>query len=269
MQGLVAAGDASSAQRDCPPIGAVFGGGGLFGMAYAFGIVDALAEAGVQLRGADLLGTSAGSWVAACIAEGLPYDALRELPVMGVPNLRPGLLMSVSRQLLGYARSPLVSVSAVRLATGRRDILGGAEDPLCDLVAASSSVPWLFAPARLHNRLYVDGGVRSMVSADRAAKAAHLLVVAPIAGPMFGAAGRAMEVLLRRELAAWQHKSGGEVHLIRPNHAIAALARHPLELFDRQCAEVVYPLAKRQAYRILDDRPDLAEIGPGDLGSAA
>ncbi len=269
MRGVDTEKDVSTTNAGSPPLAAVFGGGGLFGIAYAFGIVDALAEAGVQLRGAELLGTSAGSWVASCIAGGVPYDAIRALPAMTVPSLKPGLLRSASHQLLGDASSPLVRVGAVRLATGRRDILSGAEDPLCDLVAASSSVPLLFAPARLHGRLYVDGGVRSMVSADRAAAARHLLVVAPIAGPMFGGAGRAMEVVLRHELAVWRQTSGGEVHVIRPNHAIAALARHPLELFDRQRAEIVYSLAKRQAYRILEERPDLAKISATRLTAAA
>jgi predicted acylesterase/phospholipase RssA len=252
-----------------PYVTAAFGGGGPFGIAYAFGIVDELIAAGLALDGSQLLGTSAGSWVASCLATGTPFEALRALPPVRVPNLRPGKLQSLAEEVLGDARSPLVRASAVRLSTGRRVLLSGAEHRLADLVAASSAVPTLFAPAHVLGRRYVDGGVRSLVSADQAPPARHLLVVAPIAGPMFGRAGRVMELLLSREIGRWERAVGGAVHLIRPNRAIAGLARTPLDLFNSDLARAVYPLARRQARRLLESGDALTGLIGGGLPVAA
>lgn len=252
-----------------PRVTAVFGGGGPFGIAYAFGVVDALIDAGLSLQGSQLLGTSAGAWVAACIASGTPFEALCDLAPLRVPNLRPGLLQATAEKLFGDASSPLVRASAVRLSHGRRVILSGIEHRLADMVAASSSVPWLFAPTHIKGRRYLDGGVRSLVSADHAPAARHLLVIAPIAGPMFGRAGRTMELLLKREIGRWEHTTGGEVHLIRPNRAIASLARHPLDLFDTNLAKAVYPLARQQADQQLDLRDGMAKMFAPSFSRAA
>jgi NTE family protein len=130
-------------------------------------------------------------------------------------------------------------------------------------------VPTLFAPAHLSGRRYVDGGVRSMVSADQAPAAQHLLVVAPLAGPMFGRAGRVMEGLLNRELRRWQRASGGVVHLIRPNREIARLAKTPLDLFNHALAKEAYPLAREQVGRLLESRDALIGLVTGTLPAAA
>ncbi len=264
--------DASPTAADDEPlpyVTAAFGGGGPFGIAYAFGVVDELMAAGLTLSGSQLLGTSAGSWVASCLATDTPFEALCELPPIRVPNLRPGRLQALGEQVLGDARSPLVRASAVRLSTGRRVLLSGADFRLADVVAASSAVPTLFAPAHLLGRRYVDGGVRSLVSADQAPPARHLLVVAPIAGPMFGRAGRVMEALLNREIQRWERASGGTVHLIRPNRAIAGLAKTPLDLFDNALARSVYPLARQQVGQLLASRDSLAGLVGGEVTAAA
>ncbi len=260
---------AGAARPSLPFLTAAFGGGGPFGIAYAFGVADALLDAGAPLGSSQLLGTSAGSWVASCVATRTPFDVLCRLPAVRVPNVRHGLLQQLAGEVFGDALSPQVHVSAVRLTTGRRAILSGAQHRLADLVAASSSVPWLFAPTRVAGRRYVDGGVRSLVSADQAPPAQHLLVVAPIAGPMFGQAGRAMEAVLGRELRRWERWSGGVVHLIRPNRAIASLARRPLDLFDKDLAQRVYPLAREQAERLLGTRAVLGALVRPEVPVAA
>ncbi|MSZ81056.1 MAG: patatin-like phospholipase family protein, partial [Actinobacteria bacterium] len=63
------------------PLAGVFGGGGLFGIGYALGVIDGLRERGIDLTGCPMLGTSAGSWAAAATALSVPFDDLVELPV--------------------------------------------------------------------------------------------------------------------------------------------------------------------------------------------
>ncbi|HSP39338.1 MAG TPA: patatin-like phospholipase family protein [Frankiaceae bacterium] len=246
-----------------PFLTCAFGGGGPFGIAYAFGIVDTLAAAGVPVRTSSVLGTSAGSWVGACLAGGVPFSTLRDLPPLRLPDLRVGALQGLTSEVLGDARSAQVRAVAFRLSTGKRLALSGAEHRLSDIVAASSAVPWMFAPVRVGGHRYVDGGVRSLVSADLAPAAEHLLAIAPIAGPMFGPAGQLMEVVLRRELRGWQKATGGKSHLVRPNRAIADLARRPQDLFDSELVRAVYPLARSQAEHLLETRPGIAALVPG------
>ncbi|MGB8649904.1 MAG: patatin-like phospholipase family protein [Mycobacteriales bacterium] len=242
------------------PVTAVYGGGGPFGIAYGLGVTHALRDAGVPLESCDAIGTSAGSWVASCLATGVGFEELRDQAPVRVPNLRPGWLRGVARDLFGTVQDGRVRASAVRLPTLRRRLLDGGRLPLADLVAASSAVPGLFAPARVGRHLYVDGGVRSMASANLAPAADHLLVVAPIAGPMFGPGGRAMELLLAEEMRRWERRTGGRAHLIRPDTAIAGLASTPLHLFDKARAVDVYPMAYAQGARLIASRPNLLRL---------
>jgi hypothetical protein len=86
---------------------------------------------------------------------------------------------------------------------------------------------------------------------------------------MFGRAGRVMEVLLNREIARWERAHGGSVHLIRPNKAIAGLAKTPRDLFDNALARGVYPLARQQARQLLGSREALAALVAGEMPAAA
>lgn len=242
------------------PVTAVYGGGGLFGIAYGLGVAQALVDGGVPLTTCQALGTSAGSWVAACLATGVGYEALAAQPPVRVPNVRPGWLSGTARDLLGDRRNARVRATAVRLPTLRRVVLDGGRLPLADLVAASSSVPGLFTPAKVGSGLFVDGGVRSMASAHLAPAADHLLVVAPVAGPVLGPGGRALELQLAQESRRWQRRTGGRAHLIRPDREIAALVSQPLHLFDKARALAAYPLAYAQGARLLATRPGLVRM---------
>ena len=230
-----------------PQLTVAFGGGGPFGIAYGLGVAHALADRGLSFKGVDMLGTSAGAWVASCIATGVGFSELCTVPQLRLPNPRPGLLRAIAGELFGDAHDEFVTASAVRLPSSRRALLSGGTHRLADIVAASSAVPGLFAPVRIGRHVYVDGGVRSLVSAHHAPAARHLLVVAPIAGPMFGPAGRTMELMLREEIRRWERATGGTAHLLRPTAEICMLARHPLQLFDKSRAQAVYPLAYAQA----------------------
>lgn len=226
------------------PLSMVYGGGGVFGIAFGAGIAHGLADAGLDVATAPALGTSAGSWVASVVALGTPYGRLAALESPSVPTRHP-VLAERAREIFGDARHPLVAVSAVHLANGRRHILSGARYDLADLVAASSAVPGLFPPHRVDGRLYLDGGMWSATSVDAAADAAQVIVVAPLAGPVMGLMGRTAGLLLGRELDRWRilHPAA-TITMIRPTRAIGRLAgRNPLNLFDSTRALAVYPLA--------------------------
>jgi NTE family protein len=77
----------------------VLGGGGLAGIAWETGVLFGLSEAGVDATNADLvIGTSAGSTVAAKMASGLPSQQLRARqadPAHHTPELAsPGMSLT-------------------------------------------------------------------------------------------------------------------------------------------------------------------------------
>lgn len=247
------------------PLAMVYGGGGVFGIAYTAGVAMGLAAAGVPVSTAPSLGTSAGSWTAAAMALGLTYSDFAAVAAPKVPTRRVGVLADVARQLFDEQRHPLVAVSAVCLATGRRHILDGGRYPLADLVAASSAVPGLLPPHRVDGRLYIDGGMWSATSVDAAAEADHVIVIAPLAGNVLGPLGQTAGLLLERELRRWRTRHpGSTLTLIRPDRAMARLAGfHPLALFDDKRAHELFPLALEQGLRMGGPLSiDLAGAGP-------
>lgn len=230
------------------PLALVFGGGGVFGIAYNMGVAAGLTDAGFPVGEAPALGTSAGSWTASALALGLGWADLENMDVPGVPTRRTGILADIARDLFGEARHHQVSVSAVAVRSRRRHILDGGAYPLADLVAASSAVPGLLPPHRIDGRLYVDGGMWSATSVDAAAEADRVIVVAPLAGTVMGPLGRTAGLLLERELNRWRRRHpDAEVTMVRPNRAMAQVAGvKPLALFDKERAREIYPMAYAQ-----------------------
>lgn len=233
------------------PLTMVYGGGGVFGIAYTAGVATGLAETGLPVATSPSLGTSAGSWTASAMALGLSYDDFQQLESPNVPTRRSGVLAEIARELFGEASHPLVAVSAVCLSSGRRHILDGGRYPLADLVAASSAVPGLFPPHRVDGRMYVDGGMWSATSVDASAEAEHVIVVAPLAGAVMGPLGRTAGFLLDRELRRWKARHPeSTITLIRPNRVMARVTGiRPLALFDDARAREVYPMAYEQGLR--------------------
>jgi NTE family protein len=120
--------------------------------------------------------------------------ALRELEQPGWPE--PGLW-----------------ICAVRRRDGRRVVFGrpgSPEAPLHLAIGASCAVPGYFAPVRIGQQSYVDGGVHSPTNAAvlRGQGLDVVIVIAPMSGPtgwqpgFFPAARRYSERLLQREVAA-------------------------------------------------------------------
>lgn len=236
-----------STPRERVPLAGVFGGGGLFGIGYALGVIDGLHARGIDLTDTPMLGTSAGSWAAAATALRVPFERFVSLKVPRFPNPRPGVLAACARDVFGERTDPDVTVVACELPRLRRTVLSGEHTPLSVLVAASSAVPGLLAPQRVGTRLYVDGGVRSAVSVDLAPAADVLVVIAPLAGAMFGPFGGAVDRGTRSDIARWRRTHGGEVLFFAPDEYGSILARRPDQLFRKSIAVTAYTAGKEQA----------------------
>ncbi len=243
-------------------VSVVFGGGGAFGIAWHIAVITALADAGICLDDAPAIGTSAGSWACAALRLGLGFDEFAQIGDIKVPDRRPNMLASIARDLVGEATIDDVRISTVELPLLRRRLHDSADYPIADLMAASSAVPGLFAPHPIGGSLQVDGGVRSMVSADRAEPARLLVASLPIAGPLFGPVGRVMETTARNALARWRRANGGHTLVLRPGRRLADLVGlRPNTLFDQSLARAVYPIAYDQISERLAARRHTLPVG--------
>jgi NTE family protein len=210
------------------------------------GVLDGLRDQGIDLSTAPMVGTSAGSWAAAATALGIGFDQLAALDIPRFPNLRPGVLANSARRVFGNAMRANVHVIACAIPRLRRTELDGAKFPLSTMVAASSAVPGLLAPQRIEGRWYIDGGVRSGVSVDLAAPADLLIVIAPLAGAMFGPFNNLVERNTDREISAWKKSCGGNVRLFAPNAETAKIATLPHHLFDKDRAIEAYAHGRQE-----------------------
>ena len=244
-----------------PPVAACFGGGGAFGLGFDMGVARALIEAGIPVGSGPMLGTSAGSWTAAALAVGMD---LAEILASwhGAPRDEASRVIDITRGLFGAARDERVSTAAIRLPVLYPRILTGSEHDLADLVAASSSPPRVAVPHGIDGHRYIDAGIVTTTSADRAAPADLLVVVAPMAGPVLGRLGAASERLVAIELMRWRRR-GGHVLYIRPTRAVGALAgTRPTDVLDPATAEptyrAAYELGTHCAERFRQRHPQLA-----------
>lgn len=238
-----------------PGLSMVYGGGGAVGIAWHVGVIDALRSVGLPVQDAPSIGTSAGSWACGAARLGIGFDEFARFGELDVPDRRPGLLFGLAHEIFGNARADDVRISVTALPTMRRHLLDARRHDLADLIAASSAVPGVFAPHQIAGTQYVDGGVRSMASADTAANADILVASLPIAGPLFGPVGRAFERTTRRALGRWRDRHQGTTIVLRPGREFAsAVGRNPRGIMDVELAKRLYPIAYDTAVRRLDVR---------------
>ena len=117
-------------------------------------------------------------------------------------------------------------VTAVDRANGRRVVFGSPGSPranVSDAVAASCTVPWLFAPVAIGDREYVDGGVWSPTNADAAPVGSGSCVLclnptASLAGTAdaIGVFRRVSQSAAAIETLALRRR-GADVQVIRPS----------------------------------------------------
>jgi NTE family protein len=160
------------AAKRAPRIGLALGGGAAKGFAHV-GVIAVLEEAG--LRPSYVVGTSAGSLVAALYASGKSSAELQKaalaieevaitdwmLPLVGRGMFRGDALgryvnEAVGGRLLDQMSIPL-GVVATDLGNGQAVLFQRGDTGTA--VRASSAVPGVFVPVRISGRDYVDGGL--------------------------------------------------------------------------------------------------------------
>jgi NTE family protein len=102
---------------------------------------------------------------------------------------RPSMTLSDLRNRVeesGARFDGRIRVTAVDRRSGRRVVFGSPGAPrasVAQAVAASCTVPWLFAPVEIGGREYVDGGVWSPTNLDAApaGRDTHVLCLHPTA----------------------------------------------------------------------------------------
>ncbi len=232
---------ASSGRRADTPrrIGLALGGGAARGFAH-IGVIQVLEAEGIK---PDLVvGTSAGSLVAALMADGktgaemeslaltLDESTLTDwsLPSRGV--LRGDALARWVRQQtagkpIEQMRVPL-GIVATDLATGTGTLFQRGDTGLA--VRASSAVPAVFQPVRITEREYVDGGLVAPVPVRYARQmgATHVIAVDISTPPEGGATDGTLGLLLQTFAIMGKNISGFELReadvVLRP--ALVGLA---------------------------------------------
>lgn len=218
-----------------PRLGLVLGGGAARGFAHV-GVIQVLERNGIR---PDLLvGTSAGSLVAALYASGMSADELERaalgmdeatladwtLPFGGRGMLRGEALAryvrkAVDGQLLEDLVMPL-GVLATDLASGQGVLFRRGDT--AQAVRASSSVPGVFAPVRIAGRDYVDGGLVAPVPVGHArAMGAELVLAVDISSdPQGNDASGLLNVLLQTTAIMGQsinrHELAGADIVLKP-----------------------------------------------------
>lgn len=160
---------APSPERE-PRLGLALGGGAVLGFSHV-GLLSALEEQ--DLRIDRLAGTSAGAIVAALHAFGVSIEQSRELlaPLTwrNVSNFNRNSLGLLSNKpiadlLLRELGDVQIEEAAIPLAIVTADIHTGesvvlTEGSLAQAVRASMSIPGIYAPVAVGDRLLVDGGI--------------------------------------------------------------------------------------------------------------
>lgn len=199
-------------QRRAPRLGLALGGGAARGFAHV-GVIQVLERNGIR---PDLVvGTSAGSLVAALYASGMDGAALERaalsmdeatltdwmLPLVSRGMLRGDALARYVRQAVGgrllQDMSPPLGVLATDLASGQGVLFRRGD--AAQAVRASSAVPGVFAPVAIAGREYVDGGLVAPVpvSQARAMGAEVVLAVDISADPQGNNASGLLGLLLQ------------------------------------------------------------------------
>jgi NTE family protein len=158
---------------------------------------------------------------------------------------------------LGARWDGRLRITTVDRESGRRVVFGspGAPDATVgEAVAASCAVPWIFAPVRIGQREYVDGGVWSPTNADAApaGRGSHVLCLNPTASlagtkDAIGVFRRVSRSAAAVEALALRSR-GAEVEVVAPSADSAD--EMGLNLMDRRRSAGVLAAGYRQGLEL-------------------
>lgn len=170
-------------------VGLAFGGGGARGMAH-IGVLKVLEEEGIPID--CVAGTSVGSLIGTLVALGYDWKQMRDLAretkwhdLVGLNLPDKGLIRADKLERFfdtladGRTFADLempFAVVATDIATGQPVVL--SEGPVARAVRASCSVPVVFEPAEIDDRMLVDGGLVDEVPGDVARDLSADVVIA-------------------------------------------------------------------------------------------
>lgn len=198
--------------RKPPKIGLALGGGAARGFAH-IGVIQVLEEAGI--RPSLVVGTSAGSMVAAFYASGKSGAQLQQLALSmeeatfadwTLPIFSRGMLRgeALARYVSAQVNGRLIEAMPMPLGILATDLNSGQgvlfqRGDTATAVRASSAVPALFQPVRIAGRDYVDGGLVAPVPVQYARRMGAELVIAVdiSSAPEGNSASDTLQVLLQ------------------------------------------------------------------------
>jgi NTE family protein len=231
-------------------------------------VIEVLEEHGVSID--VVAGTSIGALVGGLYASGVTSEGLRRLAsgttlpkVIGLfdPSLRHGLVRGtrLERFIEDEVGGLRVEGCQIPLAIIATDLRSGEtvvfrEGDLASAVRASVSVPWVFRPVQLDDRLLADGGLSMPVPAEQVRDMGADVVVAVDLDWERPVSDRSSE----REPGAWQ----------MANDSLALLRRHLAAQDARYADVVVRPKFGREVrWDGFLDPSELIECGRVAMGS--
>lgn len=233
-----AAPPAAAVPKPAPRVGLALGGGAARGFAHV-GVIQVLEEAGI--RPALVVGTSAGSLVAALYASGRNGQQLQAVAVSmeeaafadwTLPIFSRGVLRgeALGRYVNGQVGNRLIENMALPLGIVATDLQSGQgvlfrRGDTGTAVRASSAVPAVFLPVRIGSREYVDGGLVSPVPVRYAREmgAEFVIAVDISSAPEGNPSADPLQILLQtfaimgKSINSWELKDADLV--VRPSLA--------------------------------------------------
>lgn len=256
-----------------PPTGIrvalVLGGGGARGVSHV-GVIEEFEKANIPID--VIIGCSIGSIVGALYADQPNCERLKEIlqPLkkwdvldLGLIHCRYGLVLggAMDRFLTKHMNAEYFEELKIPFYAVSTDLISGECvalhcGPIIPAVRASASVPFIFKPVVLHERILVDGGVIDPIPVATAKKTNPEIIVAvdlstllPKTCPshLFGIAARSAEIKL---LAQSESCVNGADVIIRPELG-------DLGMFDDSQYELAYKAGKKAAQEAI---PQILEL---------
>jgi NTE family protein len=170
-------------------IGLALGGGAVLGAAHV-GVLKAIQELDIKID--YITGTSIGAFAGAFYAFGKSYEEIEDIALklkwIDISDLsisKFGLLSNgkLGRLIIKHLGNKNIEDAEIPLAIIATDATNGEKiifdkGPLAEAVMASTSIPGIFKPVEIEQRIFVDGGIVENVPIDTVKKLGAEYVIA-------------------------------------------------------------------------------------------